>query len=179
MHRFAFACLLLIGCSSEAPHNDPVVGLREKRDGGAAETTKAGDVPPATQSTDPGTSTPPVDTSTPDAGTPPPPAGPICDLGNGLYCGGNHAPGAPNELYRCTDGVPTLEETCSGECARYPDGQNDHCSCWLGNGLYCGGNGVNGDTTTLYRCSGGTVTVEQRCANGCQTKPNGQNDVCL
>lgn len=178
MHRFALVCILLIGCSSGSPKDDPVVGLRDKRDGGA-ETTKSGDVATDPAATDPAPNTTPVDTAPPDAGAPPDAAGPICDLGNGLYCGGNHAPGAPNELYRCTDGIPTLEETCAGECARYPDGQNDHCSCWLGNGLYCGGNGVNGNADTLYRCSDGVVTEEQACSNGCEKKPNGFNDVCF
>lgn len=181
MHRFALVCLFSIGCSSGPPKEDPIVNLRDKRDAGA-ETTKAGDVTTESNGSDPGTSgSTTVDTGTPDAAAPPatPDAStPICDLGNGLYCGGNHAPGAANELYRCTDGVPTLEETCGGECARYPDGQNDHCSCWLGNGLYCGGNGVNGDVSTLYRCSDGIVTVEQTCGNGCEKKPNGFDDVC-
>jgi hypothetical protein len=182
MYRFTLVCFLLLGCSSGPPKSDPIADLRERRDAGPETTAKVGDVTTETNGTEPtssGSTT--VDTSTPDAGSPSPPetATPICDLGNGLYCGGNHAPGAANELYRCTDGVATLVETCTGECARYPDGQNDHCSCWLGDGLYCGGNGVNGDVSTLYRCAGGAVTVEQTCSNGCEKKPNGFNDVCF
>ena len=181
MDRFALACLVLIGCSSDAPKNDPVSAMRGRADAGAAETPKSADVVSDTVTPDPGTGeTTPVET--PDAGvTPPPPdaAGPICDLGNGLYCGGNHAPGAANELYRCTDGVATLEETCAGDCAKFPDGQNDRCSCALGDGLYCGGNGVNGDVNTLYRCTGNVVTQEKTCANGCAPQPDGFNDKCF
>jgi hypothetical protein len=123
---------------------------------------------------DPSTPTTPADAgvATPDASTA------TCDLGDGLYCGGNHAPGKPNELYRCTAGVPTLETTCSGDCALMPDGTNDRCSCAQGDGLYCGGNGVNGDVNTLFRCTGGVVSVEQKCDNTCVPQPDGLNDIC-
>jgi hypothetical protein len=183
MNRFTIFCFVLLGCSSGPPKGDPITDLRDRRDAGGGETTaKVGDITTDTDDTQPTSSSPTTtttgETTVPDAGAAPAPQA-ICDLGNGLYCGGNHAPGAANELYRCTDGVPSLVETCAGDCARYPDGQNDHCSCWLGNGLYCGGNGVNGDTSTLYRCANGVVTVEQTCSNGCETKPNGFNDVCF
>lgn len=178
--RFAFVCVVLGGCSSAPAKDDPILGVREKRDAGSETTTSGGVASDTSDTAPPASSDPttPVDATPPDAGAPAP-SGPICDLGNGLYCGGHHAPGAPNELYRCTDGIPTLEETCAGECARYPDGMNDHCSCWLGNGLYCGGNGVNGDANTLYRCTDGVVTVEETCSAGCEKKPNGFNDVCF
>lgn len=105
-------------------------------------------------------------------------AGPPCALGDGLYCGGHGVPGKSNELHRCTGGVPVLEETCASDCARMPDGIDDVCACALGDGLYCGGNGVNGDAASLYRCTGGVVTLEHACASGCAKMPDGINDRC-
>lgn len=52
-------------------------------------------------------------------------------------------------------------------------------SCPLGNGLYCGGNGIPGDANTLYRCTGGAVTVEATCAAGCLHAPAGSPDACV
>lgn len=51
-------------------------------------------------------------------------------------------------------------------------------SCPSGDGNYCGGNGVAGDTNTLYRCSGGSLAPIQVCAYGCVRKPPHQNDEC-
>jgi len=51
--------------------------------------------------------------------------------------------------------------------------------CPLGNGLYCGGNGIDGDPGTLYRCTGGAVTVAATCAAGCLRAPAGSNDACV
>jgi hypothetical protein len=52
-------------------------------------------------------------------------------------------------------------------------------SCPLGNGLYCGDNGIPGDPSTLYRCTDGAIVVEQACAAGCFAKPSGEADVCV
>jgi hypothetical protein len=52
-------------------------------------------------------------------------------------------------------------------------------SCPLGNGLYCGGNGITGSTNTLYRCTDGALAVEQTCAAGCFVKPDGEADACV
>lgn len=51
-------------------------------------------------------------------------------------------------------------------------------SCILGDGLYCGGSGVIGDPRTLYRCTGGNISIEKACANGCKPAPTGQPDQC-
>jgi hypothetical protein len=138
-----------------------------------------------------GTTAPPSDLPESESSPPPPPPaappsdpGPpfpkeVCALGNGLYCGGNGVPGKPNELYRCIDGTPVLEQICDTECARMPPGKNDVCACAFGNGLYCGGNGVNGDADKLYRCTNGVVTLEAVCAGGCEKRPNGFNDRCF
>jgi hypothetical protein len=50
--------------------------------------------------------------------------------------------------------------------------------CALGDGRYCGGNGVTGDATALYRCTAGIAAVARSCALGCRRMPAGQNDVC-
>ncbi|MCW5809392.1 MAG: CHAP domain-containing protein [Labilithrix sp.] len=105
-----------------------------------------------------------------------------CGLGDGLYCGGNGAGTDKGALYRCTGGRPTLEQRCSMGCEWMPDGQNDRCRtnahCPLGNGHYCGGNGVSGSSNVLFDCRNGVITPVERCANGCRRMPNGLNDVC-
>ncbi len=52
-------------------------------------------------------------------------------------------------------------------------------TCPLGNGLYCGGNGITGDAGTLYRCTNGSITVEATCAAGCFRAPDGEPDACV
>ncbi len=106
-----------------------------------------------------------------------------CRNGDGLYCGSNGVPGDRNTLYRCSGGNISVVQTCSNGCQRMPAGINDQCaaggSCPNGNGLYCGGNRVGGDPKTLYYCSGGTLSVSQNCASGCQVMPPGVNDHCV
>lgn len=51
-------------------------------------------------------------------------------------------------------------------------------TCVYGNGLYCGGNGVDGDASTLYRCRDGALTLERACDDGCRRMPIGPNDQC-
>jgi hypothetical protein len=103
-----------------------------------------------------------------------------CVYGDGLYCGGNGVTGDSRTLYRCTSGSVSVAEVCI-ECERMPVGQNDRCkaaACPYGDGLYCGGNGIGGSTSTLYQCTAGKVTTKQVCANGCERMPVGQNDRC-
>ena len=45
-------------------------------------------------------------------------------------------------------------------------------------GLYCGGDYIQGDPNTLYRCSGGDLSVEQVCSNGCEVMPTNVDDQC-
>lgn len=52
-------------------------------------------------------------------------------------------------------------------------------SCPLGNGLYCGGNGITGNANTLYRCTNGALTVEASCIAGCFYAPDGKPDACV
>jgi hypothetical protein len=116
-----------------------------------------------------------------DQCNPPPPM--TCPNGNGLYCGGDGIQGNSSTLYQCTGGVLTVSQVCANGCAVEPAGQSDQCNpppsqCPDGNGLYCGGDGVQGNANTLYQCSGGVLTVSQVCANGCQVNPPGQSDQC-
>jgi hypothetical protein len=109
------------------------------------------------------------------------PAG-SCPYGNGLYCGGNGVGGSPLKLYQCTSGAVAEVKSCALGCQPMPVGQNDRCmpgsSCPYGNGNYCGGNGIGGDASTLYMCSGGTLSKIKTCSNGCKQMPTGYNDVC-
>lgn len=103
-----------------------------------------------------------------------------CIYGDGLYCGGNGVTGDSRTLYRCTGGSVSVAEVCI-ECERMPVGYNDRCksmACPYGNGQYCGGNGIGGNTNTLYQCTDGEVTTVQVCASGCERMPVGYNDRC-
>jgi surface antigen len=106
-----------------------------------------------------------------------------CPQGDGLYCGGNGVSGDGSTLYRCTTGAGlSVVQACSAGCEPMPDGQDDRCrtsaACPFGAGLYCGGNGVSGDTSTLFRCGSGRIVVETKCAAGCRRMTNGANDAC-
>ena len=116
-----------------------------------------------------------------DAGAPPDLAGPDCVAG-GFYCGGDKLSGDPGTLYRCdAPAAPTVRGVCSAGCIVRP-GLDDECRgaggvCMTG-GLYCGGDKVDGDPQTLYKCAAnGTGTVDKTCPNGCQVNP-GTNDAC-
>jgi hypothetical protein len=101
----------------------------------------------------------------------------------GYYCGGEKLEGAPDTLYRCNDDAPpTLMAKCANGCAVSPPGKDDAClppsPCVVG-GTYCGGDKINGDPDVLYRCgSNDAITIVERCANGCQVNPPGQDDDC-
>jgi hypothetical protein len=83
-----------------------------------------------------------------------------CPYGDGLYCGGDGVSGNRNTLYRCSGGYLYAAQVCSLGCQYMPPGYNDRCvPCPYGNGLYCGGDGVPGDPSTLYNCSYGTLST--------------------
>jgi hypothetical protein len=116
------------------------------------------------------------------AGVPDQCASASCLAGNGLYCGGDGVPGDSNTLYQCTNGVLTVQEICAAGCAPQPAGVPDKCAsqvCPNGNGLYCGGNGVTGNSNTLYQCTNGALTVSQICSNACLAMPVGVPDICM
>jgi hypothetical protein len=51
-------------------------------------------------------------------------------------------------------------------------------SCRWGNGLYCGQNSVGGDSTKLYQCTNGRLTLQTNCASGCVREVPGVADRC-
>jgi len=117
----------------------------------------------------------PVDGGAPDL------AGPDCFAG-GFYCGGDKLAGDPGTLYRCdAPSPPTVRGVCTYGCILRP-GLDDTCRggggvCMTG-GFYCGGDKLDGDPQTLYKCqSDGTGSVAKTCPNGCQVNP-GSDDTC-
>ena len=110
----------------------------------------------------------------------PAPAPKPCPNGDGLYCGGDGVGGNPSVLYECKGGTLREVKSCGSGCERMPAGSADRCraTCPDGNGLYCGGDGVGGATNTLYDCHGGTLTVDQVCAGGCESMPANMPDRC-
>ena len=106
---------------------------------------------------------------------------------DGLYCGGDYVSGDSSTLYQCAGGDLSLEETCSNGCQVMPSGDDDQCAAASASndgcagyydGLYCGGDYVSGDASTLYQCSGGNLSVYQSCAYGCEVMADGTNDRC-
>lgn len=72
---------------------------------------------------------------------------------------------------------------CANGCIVNPDkSKDDFCApatkCVAG-GFYCGGDKVNGDPNTLFKCGadGFATTVSKRCASGC-TVVSGSDDRC-
>ncbi|WP_394836946.1 hypothetical protein LVJ94_08565 [Pendulispora rubella] len=101
-------------------------------------------------------------------------------VAGGAYCGGDRVVGDANTLYRCnSDGKSATQiRACSHGCYVAPAGQDDRCRCVAGS-AYCGGDVVDGDANTLYRCGsdGVSISVIQVCANGCQWN-TGDDDAC-
>ncbi|MDB4956675.1 MAG: hypothetical protein JWO36_4244 [Myxococcales bacterium] len=104
----------------------------------------------------------------------------VCVAGS-FYCGGDKVAGDPQTLYQCNGGgVPLSRGVCAGGCVLRPT-LDDACrgvggTCTDG-ALYCGGDKLDGDPQTLYRCTAAVGTQGMRCANGCVVRP-GQNDGC-
>jgi len=100
-----------------------------------------------------------------------------------FYCGGDQVAGDPATLYQCDAGaVPQARGRCVHGCVINP-GDDDACDggpdpCVEG-GFYCGGNKLDGDPRTLYRCAGGVGTAPMPCADGCEVRPQGTDDACF
>jgi len=94
------------------------------------------------------------------------------------YCGGHVVKGTSTKLYVCNDdGSASLAESCTHGCLVRPKPHDDLCRCLAG-GYYCGGDHVEGDLTTLYRCNmDGSGTLFEHCTKGCIVAP-GKDDVC-
>jgi hypothetical protein len=124
--------------------------------------------------------TPPDQCAVVDAG-----GGQLSCAGKGYYCGGDMLGGDPSTLYYCpgAGAAPSSSQVCANGCQVEPPGTNDLCKsaivCPTG-GDYCGGDTIGGDPSTLYHCTAGgqPPASSQACANGCQTMPQGTNDVC-
>lgn len=104
--------------------------------------------------------------------------GSSCEPG-GFYCGGDKVAGSSNTLYRCDAGgkSATKVRACAHGCSVNP-GEDDSCKCSPG-GEYCGGDVIDGDASTLYRCGsdGVSTTKVKHCANGCAVH-SGTDDSC-
>lgn len=103
-------------------------------------------------------------------------------VAGGLYCGGDKIAGDPDTLYQCNaGGVPLARGLCAFGCVVRP-ADDDTCrggggTCTDG-GFYCGGDKLDGDPRTLYRCSAGDGIDAMLCADGCVVAPAGQDDAC-
>ena len=104
-----------------------------------------------------------------------------CDAG-AFYCGGDMLAGDAQTLYQCNGGgVPLARGRCTFGCVVRP-AADDLCdggpmTCKEG-GFYCGGNEVDGDPSTRYRCVGGVGTAPMFCPDGCVIAPAGSDDDC-
>jgi len=101
---------------------------------------------------------------------------------NALYCGGNSIAGSTDTLYRCrAAGVPEARGVCAGGCLIRPT-KGDTCAgaggTCVDTGLYCGGDKLDGDPQSLYRCGSGSGTLVMDCANGCVIGSPGHDDAC-
>lgn len=99
-----------------------------------------------------------------------------------LYCGGDKLAGDPDTLYQCNGGgVPLARGTCAFGCIVQPT-QDDTCrggggTC-IDGGFYCGGDKLDGDPQSRYRCSGGVGVDREVCPNGCVVAPPNNDDFC-
>lgn len=104
-----------------------------------------------------------------------------CEAG-AFYCGGDKLAGDPDTLYQCNGGgVPLARGRCAGGCLVRPT-QDDVCvgvggTCIEG-GFYCGGDKLDGDPQSRYRCAGGVGVDRTPCADGCVIAPAGDDDYC-
>lgn len=108
---------------------------------------------------------------------------PIGDcVAGGLYCGGDKLAGDPETLYQCNGGgVPLARGVCESGCIVRPTA-DDACRASAGicvdGGFYCGGDKLDGDPQTLYRCSAGAGVAGVTCADGCIVGAAGTDDRC-
>ncbi len=121
--------------------------------------------------------------------------GDIIAEGNYGVCGGfsddcDESGTQSRTIRHCRDGREASRDE-NRACDRDTDGmacgngscQNERCveddECPNGeDGLYCGGP-VGRDADTLFRCTAGRYVESEECANGCDVRPQGQNDRCL
>ncbi len=94
------------------------------------------------------------------------------------YCGGHVVAGTSTKLYICNgDGSASLLESCTHGCLVRTKLIDDHCRCLAG-AYYCGGDHVEGDPSTIYKCNvDGSGTLFEHCTKGCIVAP-GKDDTC-
>lgn len=104
---------------------------------------------------------------------------------DGMYCGGDYIGGDPNTLYQCSNHSLYVSQVCASGCEWMPVNVDDQCksapppSTWCPNdGLYCGGDVIQGDANTLYQCSAHALSVYEVCSSGCAVMPEYSNDYC-
>ncbi|MFO0755901.1 MAG: CHAP domain-containing protein [Byssovorax sp.] len=99
-------------------------------------------------------------------------------VAGGTYCGGDKVKGASDTLYECqADGSAKKLQECSRGCAVRP-GRDDACRTCVVGGLYCGGDKLEGDSGTLYKCNEqGLGDLVKHCAKGCAVHA-GSDDAC-
>lgn len=103
-------------------------------------------------------------------------------VAGGHYCGGDKVAGDPDTLYTCNGGgVPLARGVCAAGCVVRPT-DDDVCRADGGpcvdGGFYCGGDKLDGDPRTLYRCEAGAGVAGVVCDDGCVVAPAGQDDFC-
>lgn len=102
-------------------------------------------------------------------------------VAGGHYCGGDTLAGDPATVYECNrGGAPIARGVCAFGCRVQPT-EDDVCiggggACVEG-GEYCGGDKLDGDPQTLYRCQGGDGVPVRECPDGCVQRP-GSDDAC-
>lgn len=166
----AASCGLLAGCSLVTSWDGLGSGGAAAHDagqGGAGATVGAGgDTGQGGATSDAGND------SAPDVNVPP-----TC-VEEHHYCGGHVIKGTSTKLYVCNGGgSTTLLEACAHGCLVRPLPKDDFCRCFTG-GFYCGGDHIEGDPSTLYKCNmDGSGTLFQSCTKGCIVTP-GKDDSC-
>jgi 3D (Asp-Asp-Asp) domain-containing protein len=99
-----------------------------------------------------------------------------------LVCGGEG--GEAHMLHRCHDGHLSFARACTWGCQRGHGGADDACkprppmTFCADNGLFCGGDRVDGRPGVLYRCADHGLGVEEVCGRGCSVDPDGLSDRC-
>ncbi len=98
------------------------------------------------------------------------------------YCGGDKVAGDPDGVYECVSGgAPSAHGACPGPCV-LRTGADDECAAVNGpcaeGGVYCGGDQLAGDPSSLYKCVSGSGTFVMRCTNGCAINAPPSKDAC-
>ena len=101
-----------------------------------------------------------------------------------LVCGGDGVDGDAQMLYRCHEGHLSFARACTWGCQWGHGGADDACkprppmAFCADDGLFCGGDRVDGRPGVLYRCASHGLRVEEICGSGCAVDPDGVADGC-